>query len=304
VRPLLVIAAGACAGLTLAGCSIAYSLNGLTGGSESSDGASPTTDSSSPDVAMVDAPAADEGAAASEGSSTAEAGAEAAAPLFSDNFEGTQALPRGWDNMYQMGGSVELEHTVSLSQDTTGFEATSLALPANAATDAVNLSLRKNVTLPTTGLTAVYDFYVYPEEYDTEKTDPANAVIGQMQLSDAAGDLFQLQVDGTYEDGALAVNLGEYTALASGSSPPYLGPTVSGVLQPSTWSEVRLELTFAQPPVARVYLNGTLGLTTAVTMTFAATALQISLGLSYVRPNSGAWNIYYDDVYYEVSQQY
>ena len=43
-----------------------------------------------------------------------------------------------------------------------------------------------------------------------------------------------------------------------------------------------------------------LAVETTIDLTIQGATIEISLGLSYVRPNSDPWNVYYDDVSYDV----
>jgi hypothetical protein len=98
----------------------------------------------------------------------------------------------------------------------------------------------------------------------------------------------------------MVVTFAEYTGFADGGS-SYVGHPTSGALNPAAWNDVRVELTFSQPPLAQVYLNGALAVETTLGLTITGSATQISLGLSYVRPGSAGWTVYYDDASYAVA---
>jgi hypothetical protein len=217
-------------------------------------------------------------------------------PLFSDNFEGSQALPRGWPTMDVVGGALILDHSLYISPSTS-LASSSEAIDAAAPGDAVDVTLRKHFPLPAAGLTAIYDFHAYPRAFDTGGAD---AVIGALQIGNAAGDLYELQIDTQYAGSAMSVTFAEYGGFADGGS-SYVGHPVSATLPVEAWTDIRVELTFSQPPIARVSLGGTLVVETSVNVDVAGTFIQICLGLSYVRPGSASWLINYDDITYTVS---
>jgi hypothetical protein len=220
--------------------------------------------------------------------------------LFHDDFEGPTALPRAWDSMTTDGGALTLSHAVSVSP-TTSLSAKSFALDAAAPGNTVADALRKAFPVPASGRTVAYDFQVLPQQVDPAGFD---AVVAALQLGDAAGDLYELQLDLHLASPGITVTFAEYTGLADGGS-SYIGhpvPTASQ-LTVGVWTEVRVELTFSQPPIARVYFAGkpTPVLETTVAFGVVPSKVQLSLGLSYVRPGSAAWSVFYDDAYYEQS---
>jgi hypothetical protein len=256
------------------------------------------------DAADAAADTAPDTAPTSDGPSPSDAAPDAidAGPtvLFHDDFEGAAALPRAWDTMTTDGGALALSHAVSVSP-TTSLSAKSFALDAAAPGNSVAVALRKAFSVPPSGRTIAYDFQVLPQQVDPAGFD---AVVGALQLGDAAGDLYELQLDVHQASPGLTVTFAEYTGLADGGS-SYIGHPVPTTSQLTTgvWTDVRIELTFSQPPIARVYFAGapTPVLETTVAFGVVPSKVQLSLGLSYVRPGSATWSVFYDDVYYELS---
>jgi hypothetical protein len=300
--------------LSLARCSLT-SLDGLTGGdhdastlaiSTGQDAGAPTSSgnpsdaSSAADVTMSPAPKPDASASSppdgGASSIPSDAGTDSGVPLFHDDFEGSQPLPRAWDLMTTTGGALDLDPSLFVSP-TTSLRATSIGLDAGAPGDAVNVTLRKLFTLPPAGTTMAYAFEAYPRQYDAT----ANAVIGALQISDGAGDLYELQLDVQKNAaGALSVIFAEYTGFADGGT-AYVPHPIPGSLAVGTWTSIRIELVLVQPPLARVFFDGSLQLETSVTPTIAGTAVQISLGLSYASAPTEAWVVNYDDATYSLA---
>ena len=307
VRALFVAAAGACGVFSLASCTLVDSLDGLTGNDGSADGAASDVrtpvdasaetgvDASLPSDGTTDSPALPV-----EGSATPDGGTseDGPSPLFSDDFEGPQALPRAWDGMFTVGGSLALDHTLYVSPDTS-LEATSGAIDAGAPGNAVNVTLRKHFPMPEPGQTAVYDFRAYPQQYDI--LNGADAVIGALQIGDSAGDLYELQLD-THLDvdaGAMAVTFAEYTGLVDGA------PRTSAIPRRARWSRVAGTRPGSSSRSRSRRSRRSISMACwrwrrRSTSQSRARRSEISLGLSYVRPNSDPWNVYYDDVSYDV----
>jgi hypothetical protein len=294
-------------------CSLVTSLDGLSGGSidaganavssfpdaEGVDAGSPAASGAGAvDATVEDAPSQpapsgpDAGARDAGTDAGADAGADADSStlLFADDFEGSQPLPRGWDVMATSDGTLALDTTLFVSP-TTSLSATALPLAAGAAGNAADVAVRRAFPIPSAGTTVAYDFEVYPKQCDPS----ANMVFGALQLSDGAGDLYELQLDAQLTAaGALTLIFAEYTALLDGGS-IYVGHPFAPTLAVAAWTRVRIELTTSQPPVAHVFLNGALALETSVAIPIEAATVQLSLGISYVSAPSGTWVFNYDD---------
>jgi hypothetical protein len=247
-------------------------------------------DSAAPDPS--DAPFPDAGGGGSSGGSGGNTDAGRGL-LFKDDFEGAQALPRAWDEEEKLNGSIALDKALFLSPSTS-LEASSLTITGGL----VDALLHKRFPLPASGLTAAYELNAYIEKFDTRNN--ADAVIAAMQIADPGGDLYEMQIDVRLTpSNTMAVIFAEYTGFADGGSAYAAHPTAND-LKLGTWNKIRIELTRAQPPVARVYFDGVLQVQTVVNVTVPGPTLQLSLGLSFVRPPSDPWAVAYDDVRYEV----
>lgn len=153
------------------------------------------------------------------------------------------------------------------------------------------MTLRKLFPMPSAG-TVAYDFSVYPRQYDEAG---ANSVLGALQISDGAGDLYELQLDVRDSTGGMVVIFAEYAGFVDGGS-SYVAHPVTGLLAVEAWTQVSIELDIAQPAVARVYFDGVLQIETTVDIPIQGTAIQISCGLSYVSAPSDTWVANYDNV--------
>lgn len=257
------------------------------GGGDNSDlDASRALDASSPDP--IDAPLGDPIDASGGRADTGSAGL-----VFSDNFEGAQRLPRAWDEQQKLNGSVALDQALSLSP-TTSLEATSLSLTSGL----VQALLHKRFPLPASGLTAAYELNAYIEKFDTRNN--ADAVIAALQIADPGGDLYEMQIDVRLStSNTMSAIFAEYTGFTDGGSAYAAHPTAND-LKLGTWNKIRIELTRSAPPVARVFFDGVLQVQTVVNVTVPGPTMQLSLGLSFVRPPSDPWAVAYDDVRYEV----
>ncbi len=305
--------------VALARCSLVTSLDGLTGGGDAgseavtasspdgqapaqggSDAQTPTSDAQPLDATSTTAADGDAGGAAGRDGGDAAthadaaakdaAGEDAGAPVFADDFEGAQPLPRQWDVMATSDGTLALDTSLFVSP-ATSLRASAFPLDAGAPGNAANVTLRKLLPMPATGTTVAYDFHAIVKQYDAV----VDAVIGALQISDGAGDLYELQLDVRQNgSGGLGVIFAEYTGIADGGS-TYVGHPVVAPLPVEAWTHLRVELDVAAPPVARVYFDGTLALETEVTIAVQGTAIQLSLGLSYVASPSAAWVVNYDD---------
>ena len=178
--------------------------------------------------------------------------------LFSDDFEGSQALPRAWDTILQDDGTLALDTSTSVSASTS-LRATALSLPSGAPGNAANITLRKRFAMPAAGETLDYSFQTFLSQSDQ---NGANAVIGAFQIADAAGDLYEIQLDVRLAGaGVYVVILAEYTGLTDGGS-AYIPHPVSASLPGGAWVPVDIQFTASQPPVARLYFNQALALET------------------------------------------
>jgi hypothetical protein len=241
----------------------------------------PPADSSANDSALLDAA----GAAADTGTP----------PLFSDDFEGPQSLPRGWDTIATSDGTLVLDTSTSVSPSTS-LRATAAALAAGAPGNAANVTVRKRFPMPAAQTTVAYDFEALVTRYDTANS--ANVVIGALQVIDSVKDLYELQLDiGVAKAGAFTVIFAEYLGRSDGGS-SYVAHPVASTFPAGAWTAVRIELTAAQPPLARIYFNQSLVLETTVSIPISGTSMQISLGLSYVSAPSQDWLVNYDDAVY------
>jgi hypothetical protein len=150
--------------------------------------------------------------------------------------------------------------------------------------------------MPAAQATVAYDFSALVSRYDT--ANGANVVIGAFQVLDAAGDLYELQLDlGGANAGAFTVILAEFTGRTDGGS-TYVAHPVSATFPAGAWTAVRFEVTASQPPIARLYFNQTLEIETSLAIPISGVQAQISLGLSYVSAPSQEWIVNYDDAVY------
>jgi hypothetical protein len=314
--------AGSLSLLFLARCSLT-SLDGLTGGegadaagsglSTSDDAAAPARDANvatspsvdasvppdavSPVVSPPDAGGVvDTGAVSSGDATSSDASADdAGTVLFADDFEGAQALPRQWDLMTNADGTLTLDPSLFVSPPTS-LGVTAQPLATGAPGNAANVTLRKLFTMPSAGTSVAYDFDAFAKQCDPT----ANAVIGALQISNGAGDLYELQLDVQRNAaGALGVIFAEYSGFADGGS-LYVGHPVGGAIAIGVWTHVRIGLDLTQSPVARIYFNGALQLETPIDITFQGTAIQLSLGISYLSAPSTSWIVNYDDAVYRL----
>ncbi|HEY2513116.1 MAG TPA: hypothetical protein VGI39_19745 [Polyangiaceae bacterium] len=211
--------------------------------------------------------------------------------LFSDDFEGSQPLPRAWDTIIQDDGTLALDTSTSASA-ATSLRANAQPLAAGAPGNAANITLRKRFAMPAAGETLGYRFQTFLSQSDQ---NGANAVIGAFQIADAANDLYELQLDVRLAGaGVYVVILAEYAGFSDGGS-AYTAHPVTATLPANSWVPVEIQFTASQPPVARLYFDQTLELETSLSVPVAGNAVQLSLGLSYVSAPSSEWVVNYDD---------
>jgi hypothetical protein len=211
--------------------------------------------------------------------------------LFSDDFDTSGALPRGWDTIATDDGTLTLDTSLSVSAPTS-LRASIVGLAAGAAGNAANVTLRKRFTMPAAGETVAYDFDAIVSTYD--QANSANVVLGALQIADAWNDLYELQVDIVLDGGAFKVVFAEYTGFGDGGT-SYLAHPVSATFPIDTWTGVEIELTNSQPPLAQLYFGSTLVLETTIDVPITGTAIQTCIGLSYSSAPSNAWVINYDN---------
>ena len=311
--------------LTLPHCSLTTPTDGLSNGSDNEgDGGAPTTGSSgasgvegglgTPTPAKDGSAPAHDGGLGNTGIPDASGGAPGtdsgsspspadASPtpspmdagsnptlLFSDDFEGSQPLPRNWDQIIQDDGNLALD-TSNAAASATSLRATALSLASGAPGNAANITLRKRFAMPSAGQTFAYQFQTYVSQSDQSG---ANAVLGAFQIADAANDLYELQLDARFNAGSFVIIFAEYAGLSDGGS-SYVAHPVTATLQEGAWVPVEIQFTASQPPVARLYFNGTLELETSLSVPIAGNAVQLSLGLSYVSAPSSQWVVNYDN---------
>jgi hypothetical protein len=211
--------------------------------------------------------------------------------LFSDDFDTSGALPRGWDTIATDDGTLTLDTSVSVSAPKS-LRAAIVGLAAGAAGNAANVTLRKRFTMPAAGETVAYDFDAIVSTYD--EANSANVVLGALQIADAWNDLYELQIDVVLDGGAFKVVFAEFTGFGDGGS-SYVAHPVSATFPIDTWTGVEIELTNSQPPLAQLYFGSTLVLETTIAVPITGNAIQTCIGLSYSSAPSNAWVINYDN---------
>jgi len=169
----------------------------------------------------------------------------------------------------------------------------------------IDVALRDNqifTTLPTLPATMTFAFNLEPVQIDTAAN--AAIVLGAVDFLDAAGDRYSLGLAINVVSGLPALALDEQSGFADGGSsiiahtlPPNHAPAMN------TWSSVVLTIdwTSATTGTASVTVNGTVDLATfSLTMTVAATSLQVGIGTAYVTQPAPTWELLYDNVWFTV----
>jgi len=147
-----------------------------------------------------------------------------------------------------------------------------------------------------------FAFNLEPVQIDTAAN--AAIVLGAVDFLDAAGDRYSLGLAINVVSGLPALALDEQSGFADGGSsiiahtlPPNHAPAMN------TWSSVVLTIdwTSATTGTASVTVNGTVDLATfSLTMTVAATSLQVGIGTAYVTQPAPTWELLYDNVWFTV----
>jgi hypothetical protein len=310
-RRALVVAALA---LPASACTLLTSLNGLTGGSPSSDGGTTSDAPANPSdtgIPPVDGPVTTPDSASESGpddggvpDAAVDAG-DGAVQLFFDDFDqdpaDAAAFTAPWD------------HVSGLNAKATRNGATFVSSPDSMliVTDALTVDTQQvdcggYKSFPTSPTTGVYTLSFYIDVQVADETKNSDAVLTAFELFDPSGARWALQLEAVgYSAEGLSVNFSENGTASDGGSLPYTSDPAASLLPIGVWTLVTIEVDLTDPdgPGAAAGAN-TATLTFATTV--AATAQlhvgtvggtpEILMGVSYVQPLSDAWTVRYDNV--------
>jgi hypothetical protein len=167
----------------------------------------------------------------------------------------------------------------------------------------INVALRDApIAPPTLTATMTFAFSLEPVQIDTAPN--AAIVLGAVDFFDAAGDRYSLGLAINVVSGQPALALDEQSGFADGGSSILAHALPANGAPPmNQWSTVALTIdwTSATTGTASVTVNGAVELAPfALTMTVAATSLQVGIGTAYVTQPAPAWELLYDNVWFAV----
>lgn len=308
-RRAVVIAALA---LPASACTLLTSLNGLTGGSPSSDGGI-TSDGqpSPPDSTPSDGPAVSPEAAIESGPD--DGAVEALAPLdagdgglqlFFDDFDtdpaDAAAFTAPWDHVSNLNAKATRNGGTYVSSPD------SMLVVTDALASGQQVDCGGYKAFPTAPTTGSYTLSFYIDVQSADETQSSDSVLTAFELFDPSGARWALQLESVgYSAEGLSVNFSENGNTADGGKLPYTSDPVTSLLPIGAWTLVTIEVDLTNPdgPGAPVDANTA---TLSFDSTVVATAQlhvgtvggtpEILMGISYVQPLADAWTVRYDNV--------
>jgi hypothetical protein len=213
------------------------------------------------------------------------------APTFCDDFDHA-SLPGAWDVFHQIGGSLAIESSASVSPPSSLVVIFSALDPGQL----LDTALRKRFALPPSRGTTALELAVRPVTADP--TPGAVVVLFSLDFFDAANNRYSLQFALRQTPGGLSVTLGEQSGFIDGGM-AYVEHPLPDPLTLGTWTKVRIEVARTAPrsATARVTFDGRVELDSVpLSVTVDAAALLVSIGSTFESLPSKPWSIRYDDV--------
>lgn len=250
---------------------------------------------STPPIDSGNAPdASDAGTAPDTGTVTYCAGLSPK-PVFCEDYD-EGSVSNGWDQVSSQGGKAGVSTTAFQSGPASMLVATN-TLASGGIVDVAEY--KEFPALAGKAQTMTLAFDVRFETVDSTKHD---IVFGSIQLVDASGATYELQLDAVLTTaGDLQLDMPELTTTAGGGT-TYVDHTLSTHVATQTWLHVVMtEKVPAASGVgtATLSINGTQLLSTSINVLVTNWIPEVILGISYVQPPSNPWGVRYDNVTFD-----
>ena len=242
------------------------------------------------DVAPMDSAASSDGGAycASQARPTAKG-----ALFFCADFDEGR-LPGGFSVFRDTSGTLALTTAAWVSRPNAVKE----TLLATDGGQSLDVSLRQPLPLPLPPLPSTLAFGFSVEAARIDPAPNAALVLGAVDFLDDAGDRYSLQLSISVQGGAATVALQEQSVRPDGAAPFQNHPLpVTQTLTASMFARVELRVQWTAPTTASavVLYDGAPSAAVPLSMTVAATSLQIGIGTSYVGEPSPGGVLRYDN---------
>ncbi|MGO8999437.1 MAG: hypothetical protein ACLQVI_39430 [Polyangiaceae bacterium] len=218
--------------------------------------------------------------------------------LFCDDFdEDTQdaaALAAPWDQVTGVGGTVTRSGGI--------FTSPTLAMLVTTKAGAASIDLcgyKSFTAVPKVGeeLSLAFDLYVV----QADTTTSSDAVLAAIELIDALGDRWALQLELTYDGIALDVNFSENDSVVGDASTTYTSHPVATRFPIGAWTRVTMEVTVGPPFTATLSFGSTaVAKQVPVTPHTISGHPEILVGGTYAQQSTEGWIVRYDDVTFDV----
>jgi hypothetical protein len=213
-------------------------------------------------------------------------------PLFCADFdEGSPTA--GFSPIHTTGGSLSLDS----AEFVTSPGALLAQSSAIAAGGVVDTTVYRSFALSGQTLTATLDWDVRVDQADAAG---GVAVLGELALHDAGGDVYFLQLQVTSNGGApLSCNLPEVYVPSTGGAGAYTAHPASATIALSRWTHVTLSMTapFAGGAgTATLSLDGMQAESTPISVAVSGFTPSFGIGLPYASGPSQGWTAVFDDV--------
>ena len=213
-------------------------------------------------------------------------------PVFCEDYD-EGSVSAGWDQVSSQGGKAGVSTTAFQSGPASMLVATN-TLASGGIVDVAEY--KEFPALAGKAQTMTLAFDVRFETIDSTKHD---IVFGSIQLVDASGATYELQLDAVLTTaGDLQLDMPELTTTAGGGT-TYVDHTVSTHVATQTWLHVVMtEKVPAASGVgaATLSINGTQLLSTSINVLVTNWTPELIIGISYVAPPSNPWGVRYDNV--------
>ncbi len=296
------------AALAVARCSLATSTDGLSGGAarttrdggdgsslDASGGASAAVDSAGPRGGVDGAPSTD-AASASDGAPQASyCSSLAPAPLFCDDFD-QRDLAASWDSIFRS------EASVTLAGDDVFSAPRAMKLATSTPSDLAlaGYAVKAFPAWTARPMTATLAFQMH-----VQSAGSANGVdvpMGAIQLLEASGKLYELELRVVANGSALRGTLSEHTL--DGNAETRADHGFSMPVPFDAWTRIEIVLTYRplNPSSARLLIDGlkAIDLTVDTSVVVGGTP-RAALGITAVKGAIDPWIVRYDNAVFDAT---
>ena len=287
------LAASAVSAASLASCSLLTSSDGLAGGTTADAAPSSAVDAGAGGT-IPDAAGGDSGAADARDDASLPAGASfcarlSPAPLFCDDFD-ERPLAASWDSV------VAVEGVVALYADASRSPPRSMWVTTTTQSD---LGLQAYVVKAFAPWTARPMTATLDVDVRVDRASAADLPLVAIQLLEAAGKLYEVQLRASGAGASLATTFREHTR--DGTSDAVSDRGLAHAIEVNAWIHVQIQLTYriVAGSRARVSVDGAVVLDAPISPSTIGGTPRVALGVTGVYGPTEPWAIRYDNAVFD-----